>query len=43
MRNGFDRELSQLHRELIDMGGFIEQSIDRAVQAFGSRDVVLAR
>jgi len=43
MRNGFDRELSQLHRELIDMGSFIEQSIDRAVQAFGSRDVVLAR
>ena len=43
MRNGFDRELSELHRELIDMGSLIEQSIDRAVKAFEDRDVLLAR
>ena len=42
MRNRFDRELSILNTELIEMGALIENAIDRAVGALFKQDESLA-
>ena len=42
MRNRFDRELSILNTELIEMGPLIENAIDRAVGALFKQDESLA-
>lgn len=41
-RNEFDRELEQLHLELIRMGGMIEEAIDLSITALEKRDRELA-
>lgn len=38
MRNRFDRQLSQLNEELIEMGEHIEHAIEMAVNAFVTQD-----
>lgn len=43
MRNRFDRQLSTLNNELIEMGSMIEKAIETAVRALVSQDVLLAR
>ena len=43
MRNRFDRQLSTLNDELIEMGSMIEKSIETAIKALVNQDVVLAR
>lgn len=43
MRNRFDRQLSTLNNELIEMGNMIEKAIETAVRALVSQDVSLAR
>ena len=43
MRNGFDRQLSTLNDELIEMGSMIEKSIETAIKALVNQDVDLAR
>ena len=42
MRNRFDRELTTLNTELIEMGALIENAIDRAVGALFKQDEALA-
>lgn len=41
-RSEFDRELEDLHLELIRMGGLIEEAIDRSITALEKRDRELA-
>ncbi len=41
-RTEFDRELEQLHLELIRMGGMIEAAIDQSIQALEKHDQTLA-
>ena len=43
MRNRFDRQLSPLNDELIEMGSMIEKSIETAIKALVNQDVDLAR
>lgn len=43
MRNRFDRQLSTLNDELIEMGSMIEKSIKTAIKALVNQDVDLAR
>ena len=43
MRNRFDRQLSTLNDELIEMGSMIEKSIETAIKALANQDVDLAR
>ena len=43
MRNRFDRQLSTLNDELIEMGSMIEKSIEPAIKALVNQDVDLAR
>lgn len=43
MRNGFDRQLAQLNRELIRMGSLIEEAIELAVDALCRQDMKKAR
>ena len=43
MRNRFDRQLSTLYDELIEMGSMIEKSIETAIKALVNQDVDLAR
>ena len=43
MRNRFDRQLSTLNDELIEMGSMIEKSIETAIKALVNQDVYLAR
>lgn len=43
MRNRFDRQLSTLNDELIEMGSMIEKSIETAIKALVNQDVDLAR
>ena len=43
MRNRFDRQLSTLNDELIEMGSMIEKSIETAIKALINQDVDLAR
>ena len=43
MRNRFDRQLSTLNDELIEMGSMIEKSIETAIKALVREDVDLAR
>lgn len=43
MRNRFDEQLSQLNKEIISMGGMIEQAIEMAVDALIHQDVKKAR
>ena len=43
MRNRFDRQLTQLNNELIEMGNLIEQAIEMAISALVNQDVKLAR
>lgn len=43
MRNQFDRQLSTLNDELIEMGSMIEKSIETAIKALVNQDVDLAR
>ena len=41
-RSEFDRELEELHLEMIRMGGLIEEAIDRSIIALEKRDRELA-
>jgi phosphate transport system protein len=41
-RTEFDRELEDLHLDLIRMGGLIEEAIDRSITALEKRDRALA-
>ena len=43
MRNRFDRQLSTLNDELIEMGSMIEKSIETAIKALVNQDVDLER
>lgn len=43
MRNRFDRQLSTLNDELIEMGSMIEKSIETAIKALVNQDVDFAR
>ena len=43
MRNRFNRQLSTLNDELIEMGSMIEKSIETAIKALVNQDVDLAR
>ena len=43
MRNRFDRQLSTLNDELIEMGSMIEKPIETAIKALVNQDVDLAR
>ena len=43
MRNLFERQLSTLNDELIEMGSMIEKSIETAIKALVNQDVDLAR
>ncbi len=43
MRNRFDEQLAQLNKEIISMGGMIEQAIEMAVDALIHQDVKKAR
>lgn len=43
MRNRFDRQLSTLNDELIEMGSMIEKSIETAIKSLVNQDVDLAR
>ena len=43
MKNRFDRQLSTLNDELIEMGSMIEKSIETAIKALVNQDVDLAR
>lgn len=43
MRNRFDRQLSTLNDELIEMGSMIEKSIETAIKALVNQDVDLVR
>ena len=43
MRKRFDRQLSTLNDELIEMGSMIEKSIETAIKALVNQDVDLAR
>ena len=42
MRSQFDKQLAQLHRELIEMGALCEQAIAMAAQALTESDAALA-
>ena len=42
MRSQFDKQLAQLHRELIEMGALCEQAIALAAQALTESDAALA-
>lgn len=42
-RTSFDEELKNLQSELIKMGTFVSESIDRAVASLANRDVELAK
>lgn len=43
MRNRFDRQLSQLNDELIEMGSMIEKAIENAINALVNKDIDLAK
>ncbi len=43
MRNRFDRQLSQLNNELIQMGSLIEQAISMAINAMMNQDIEKAK
>ncbi len=43
MRNKFDEQLDQLNKELIEMGGLIEQAIQNACAALRTYDAKLAK
>jgi phosphate transport system protein len=43
MRNRFDQQLKKLHDDLVQMGTFIEMTIDKAMSAFRTNDYTLAR
>lgn len=42
-RAEFDRDLEQLHLDMIRMGGLIEEAIDKSIEALEKRDKELAR
>ena len=41
MRNRLDRQLVQLHNEVIEMGGMIEKAISDTVKALVNQDISL--
>ncbi len=43
IRHYFEKELEELHLELIKMGSLVEESIDNAITALKKQDVVLAK
>ena len=43
MRNRFDQQLKKLHDDLVQMGTFIEMTIDKTMSAFRTNDYTLAR
>jgi len=43
MRNRFDQELKKLHDDLVQMGTFIEKTMDKTMSAFRTNDYALAR
>ena len=43
MRNRFDKQLSKLHNDMIEMGNLIEQAIEQAVNALIHLDAELAQ
>lgn len=42
-RHFFDRELEELHLELIKMGSLVEESIQNTITALKKQDIILAR
>ncbi|MCX7745631.1 MAG: phosphate signaling complex protein PhoU [Clostridia bacterium] len=42
-RHYFDRELEELHLDLIKMGSLVEESIENAIHALKKQDIALAR
>jgi len=43
MRNKFDQELMKLHEDLVQMGKFIETTIEKTMSAFRTNNYTLAR
>jgi phosphate transport system protein len=43
MRNRFDQELKKLHDDLVQMGTFIEKTLEKTMSAFRTNDYALAR
>jgi len=43
MRNRFDQELKKLHDDLVQMGTFIETTMEKTMSAFRTNDYALAR
>ncbi len=43
VRHAFDEELKQLQHELLEMGSYVEQMLDQAVQSLCQRDEELAK
>ncbi len=43
MRNRFDQELKKLHDDLVQMGTFIEKTMEKTMSAFRTNDYALAR
>ncbi|GBU20348.1 PhoU family transcriptional regulator [Fibrobacteres bacterium R8-0-B4] len=43
MRNRFDQQLKKLHDDLVQMGTFIETTMDKTMSAFRTNDYALAR
>ena len=43
VRANFERDLQQLHNELIEMGSFVESAIEDSIKAFKTHDMELCR
>jgi phosphate transport system protein len=43
MRNRFDSQLKKLHDDLVEMGNFIEMTMDKTMSAFRTNDYALAK
>ncbi len=43
MRRVFDEKLAEIHRDLLELGVFVNRAIDQSVRAFGEHDVELAK
>ncbi|MCL2344002.1 MAG: phosphate signaling complex protein PhoU [Firmicutes bacterium] len=43
VRANFERDLQELHNELIEMGGFVESAIEDSIEAFKAHDTELCR
>jgi len=43
VRSNFENDLKQLHREIIEMGSFVETAIDNSIKAFINHDLELCK